>query len=756
MNILPTDILIRETSNGATVWVSQRLVVERCGINEDYFSKKARVIYKQSLPASWQSVAGRSDFFLGSKPGKSWRWGRRAGQYYYDIDTIPNRAPVYYRDRLPAKDELIALVDANNLQGSRERQAAQRREITDRVKLLVDNTDIQYFIAYTIGDKHIYDLRRATELTEAVAWCKFIRAAVSTGVFKQYGFSKQGDFYAFCADMLAKVNLEGMRIKTAASLRKKIMLAPDDSELLRKYLVSGKYGNDNPRIIGKYQIVDYSTGELLRFDEHEAIIMTYWLNPGGSTKGTKTELWQQYASDMEAIGKTPLSPSTFNHYTNTWANRVFATKERHGKKTASEMFKPYIPAKPLEFANSLWAADGSGVVPYRYRDQYGKWRSMKLYVALVSDVASRYIAGFDASRISRHSEDFTMTRNALRMALLDNGKTQVLDFISDNHGAYTSNEAKDYLRQVFRNFRTIEAGNSQGNPAETMFRLFKRRFKSYFNLPETSWGAKGLESMANPDYFDIMSLPTYDEAITKLTTAITDWNNTALSNGMTPSEWFHTLKNKTAEQYDDRHYRMITGEVSKKNLSYSRGTMVLERRGKEYRFDVPTDAGSVGLIAKYMGYASSFEATVYWNAEGADMYTKEGIYMFTCAPTRLASKTMAETDRDQLSTLAYHNSKRNEFEAMTDDFVADITDATEVMYRNYAFNIQGSGTKERYNDMQEAISEAQAARANRERAKIQAKGERAEKHQKAMATKATEDAALAFQRGKISDLSKYK
>ena len=107
--IQPNDILIRETSDGQTVWVSQRMVVERCGLCSEYLKDKGRVRYKKSLPASWQKVAAQSDFFLGDNK-KSWRWGRRNGQYYYDIDRIPNRKPRCYRDMLPGKDELIAAV----------------------------------------------------------------------------------------------------------------------------------------------------------------------------------------------------------------------------------------------------------------------------------------------------------------------------------------------------------------------------------------------------------------------------------------------------------------------------------------------------------------------------------------------------------------------------------------------------------------------------------------------------------------------
>ena len=60
--IQPNDILIRETSDGQTVWVSQRMVVEGCGVSEYYLRVACRDRYKQSLPASWQKVAVQSDF----------------------------------------------------------------------------------------------------------------------------------------------------------------------------------------------------------------------------------------------------------------------------------------------------------------------------------------------------------------------------------------------------------------------------------------------------------------------------------------------------------------------------------------------------------------------------------------------------------------------------------------------------------------------------------------------------------------------
>ena len=126
---------------------------------------------------------------------------------------------------------------------------------------------------------------------------------------------------------------------------------------------------------------------------------------------------------------------------------------------------------------------------------------------------------------------------------------------------------------------------------------------------------------------------------------------------MTPEQWFREFKNPAAGQYDARRYRMVTGEVSKCDIRYARSILEVERQGAKYKFDIPTDAATVGLIARHMGYAPNLKVTVYWDAEGADLYTPDGVYMFTCAPAPLASKTYAEATPDGLRALGHHIQK---------------------------------------------------------------------------------------------------
>lgn len=748
--ILPNDILIRATSDGQTVWVSQRMVCEVCDIPEETLRKGIKR-YKSSLSPSWRKVADQSDFFLGKKEGKAWRWGRKGGQYYYDYDHIPNRKPTCYRDLLPSKEELIGAVEDQKLDSSRTRRNRIVDTLDEKVKNYESVDDFIYFSTFTIGDKDIFDTRRARDLQQAAAWCRFLKNAPALIENGSLGFRTLTGLYKVCAARIEKLDLTGFRIKSAESLRKKIAALPDGEAMLAA-LVSGKYCNDNRRILGKSEIVDYATGEVMKYDAHQATIMSYWLNPGRSQKDSKQTLYGLYAYDMECLNIEPVKLSTFTHYINKWDNRYLSAAERHGKVYAKNAFRPYVPSKPLEYANSLWVSDGSGVVPYRYQDQYGKWGTMKMYTMLVTDAGSRYIAGYAVSSKGQHAEDPRMLRDAMRMALLDNGKTEVMDFLSDNHGAYTGAESQAFLSLACAHHRTIAPHDSQANPAEMIFRLFKRHFKSYFNLPETSWDARSLESMANPDYRYLMSLPTFSEAQELLGNAIREWNTTQLKCGMTPEQWFREFKNPAAGQYDARRYRMVTGEVSKCDISYARSILEVERQGAKYKFDIPTDAATVGLIARHMGYAPNLKVTVYWDAEGADLYTPDGVYMFTCAPAPLASKTYAEATPDGLRALGHHIQKGETYDAITEEFVDDVIRAKAILSPNYLFNIRDNATKEDYNAMHEQIS---AAEYERGRAKLEAKKQRARERERKKADQVQQQAVIDYHKNHISDLSKY-
>ncbi len=102
MNLQPTDIIIRKTDGTETLWLSQRLVMEVCGIEESYLKDRVRPAYKKSVRAC--DLAKSKEFLPDS--GKAWRWAKTSSGFYYCLDNIPDRAPKFYRSMFGAKESL--------------------------------------------------------------------------------------------------------------------------------------------------------------------------------------------------------------------------------------------------------------------------------------------------------------------------------------------------------------------------------------------------------------------------------------------------------------------------------------------------------------------------------------------------------------------------------------------------------------------------------------------------------------------------
>ena len=321
---------MRTFQNTPTVWVSERLICDTLGEGmNDYLRTKGRSNYKSSV-----SPCHRTKDILPAT-GKSWRYARIDGRFYYDYDYIPDRKDTRYRSRLGDKETLM--LEADKLRSTEARIAEQcsRRSIEEYVKERVSNTDLLRFRYYEVNGTCKYNKDKAGELAEAIAWARCVKRLVADGGYKEFGYRTKEEFYKACALILHKKRLEGFTVTTGESLRKKLHYFPADESEQYDFLVSGRYGNDNARKIGKCKLVDEETGEIKRFDLHEALILKLWMNFGGSAKESKIALWEKYERDIDYLGEKPLSYSTFCHYTNMYNTKRMTYRERHGWKAFS-------------------------------------------------------------------------------------------------------------------------------------------------------------------------------------------------------------------------------------------------------------------------------------------------------------------------------------------------------------------------------------------------------------------------------------
>ena len=458
--------------------------------------------------------------------------------------------------------------------------------------------------------------------------------------------------------------------------------------------------------MGKSLLVDTETGEEFKFDAHEALMYYGYMNPGGSSKeDIRTIYTDFYYDSIIEWGHQPIAYRTFCHYLGMLHNQLLTAKERHGVEYYKKTHLTYIPQKKLQYSHSLFAGDGSGTINYKYyRTIKGKevLSTMKLYVILIADVASRQIVGWAPSLKGLHKETPEMTEQAVKMAVQNCEYQTMFEFISDNHGAFTAKESKDFLNTVFHKVRTIEAGNSQSNPAETEFRLFKKTLKGLSNFGSTSWNV-GIEGQANPDYLDIQSFPTYEDAIIQFAEIVEKWNNTKLRDGIAPAERFAN-KNPKCTEMDARIVRKLFGNHTEVDLSYMRGFVnVAKTKGYEridkYQFEIP-DYWETGaeILGKATNYRKNIRVKVIWTEEMADLYTLDGRFIISCPPALKSSSSHAETDDNSLYALGHHRKRKESQLAQADEFLASLQEAFGTgQDLPYEHQMAMGGNKESYN-----------------------------------------------------------
>lgn len=716
MNIQQNDIIVRTFQNTPTLWVSERLICKELGGNlSDYLWKIGRTNFKKSVSPCHQS----KDILPAT--GKSWRYARINGQFYYDYDFIPDRKDTQFRSRLGDKDALLHAVDmavAGEAEMSqKEAEEYLIRKVTNRITRL----DIEYYLTKKIEGVNKYNQDMARQLAEALQWMRVSNEMVADKSYRELDIKRQEDYFILCGAILKRRNLYGFNVTTGGSLRKKLVYFPTDEDGQREYLVSGRFGNDNARKLGKEKLVDTETGEIYNFDMHQALILDLWMNPGGAGKGSKVELWEQYREDIAYMGLEPMSYSTFCHYTNSYDTAFNAASERHGTKFFNSVCLPYISSNKPVHSNSLWCADGSGTIGYRYYDKEGDLRSMRLYVMMVSDVATGKIVGWCPSAPGFHSESPYMMKQAMLMALQGCDKHEVMELVSDNHNAFTSNESKAFLELVCRHYRTIEVGNSQSNYAETQFRLFKKRLRRMLNWMGSSWDAKGIENQNNEDYTNIEDFPTYEEAIAQLEDKINEWNNKKTRAGLSRSDMYAENLHPDCKPIDERIWRKFTGRYSDKEITRQRGTIQLERKGVIYKFDIPDFEVLGELVREYLGYANLVQTNIYWDDECADVYTQDGRYMFSCYPTPLAAIAHAEATDESMAAIGKGMIRKAKVLKKVNAFTEEVKAIADAIYDEHPERYgnacrQTKHAKERTNGEREAAMEAKA-RQNRKEAK---------------------------------------
>ena len=377
MNFKQGDIIIRKTEAGEqTLWLSERLVIEVCCQKEEYFWV-ARIRYKKNIRPC--DLAKAKEFMPDS--GKSWRWAKTQGQFYYCLSNIPNRAPQNYRARFG---------DAQTLLTQYEQAMAERKEtnLETVFKQHLNKTYPQYLEYYTK-----VDVTRRVALAKACAVLDFCLDNLDT-----YGGTENA-LYKDLSPILSKMELQYIP-HNYQRLKEKIEILRTTDHCIVDLIDLPRTGNKNAEQYTDQEV--FSWVMQLRAmglnDSNEFIIRYVW------------ELCDRF-------GKEKPSRRWFGQNIFELPKTKYLTAEKrfgYGSRKA-QMYSGYIPFKNAVCAGDCWEIDASRVnlIAHQTVDEKGNKAERFLFAIVVRDVHSGDILGYDIA----YAENKQAYMRALRMAV---------------------------------------------------------------------------------------------------------------------------------------------------------------------------------------------------------------------------------------------------------------------------------------------------------------------------------------------------
>lgn len=444
-------------------------------------------------------------------------------------------------------------------------------------------------------------------------------------------------------------------------------------------LVSGHYGNENGKIIGK------SANRAGRLHEwHEAQMLGIYANFDRSRTLTPQEAYEQYLGECDVWRKQPVSKSAFSRFVEAKENQALLRRQRLGAKAMRDLDIPYVSSKPSRYSLSLLAADGE-TVGISYQRTLSNGRTVvrdRLWLVFVEDHHSRAIVGFDIG----YTETGLGVRNALRMVNRNTQGRQAMQLLTDNGSAFLSAESRQAARAVARQHDTIQVGHSQQNPAEHIVNRLEKRFSKY-----EGWVGPNLSSKRkyapNPDFFPKNSeLMTEKEVIKAVYDEIQAHNQELMPDGRSRWQWFTEDVNPACGRIDELQQRFAFWLRSQPKR-VNRGEVAVElwdgSRKLETRLYYAPDWRE---LQKQVPVSNKGKVVVYYDEETPefiDLYNYTDptdpagdSYLMTMEAKPRTAKGVAEQDAESLAALG-------KAKAAKERYLKQVTEEEAALWESY-------------------------------------------------------------------------
>lgn len=603
----------------------QKTIIERDGGNRTVYLHYKEVKQQLSLNDNQLYIA-----LSRGRTGDTWKCKQINGSWYFEYNSIPNRAPNFYRDQLPG------LADLLGYNKPKEEIAEILSEKFERRIAQALNPDLS--AEYRALGCSPED---AAQLMEAKVILDNLLVLTRTNQHILFGAAKIGDVYAAAITYVASRKLKGLNITNVLSLRRKVAdYAATSPENRLQSLVHGQTNNQNAAIIGKQKIYHPETGEEMLFDVHLAVIYSLYLNTGFGNKLFKKTIHSEYEELMRENAITPLSYTTVCKRTNQFNMKALMSRERDGNKYFNDNFMPYVAAERLQLSNTLWAGDSSST-KLQYRVADGTTRALMMY--RVFDVASQKLLGLTLYRggDGERGEREETILHALEMAYKNAG-VFACELITDNGGGHRKKSFETRAKMCFKKYTHITKGNSQENPAEMLIKGMNNIARKFFNWTKTSWGAHHVNNIGNTDNTNYDNLPDAEEAYIQALELVEAWNNRKCADGLTPNQRYELNKNKQAKPINEQTHRFVFGRKAEIDLSYMRGFVNIKHDYKVIKFTIPNYEETIEVLARKTGYKGTIDVHAYYNETGCDIYTTSDEFICHCPPTAKTHKSEFE------------------------------------------------------------------------------------------------------------------
>lgn len=371
MQLQTHDILPRrERSGSLTVWVSERLLIASLGLDEKTLRTKHRYEFLQSV-----SKAKRSKDILPAT-GKSWRYAKLQGGFYYDYDHLPAQR----RELLPGKEELIRL----QKQGQHDAETYHNHLKTEVETILKTGSQTHLHLYRAHKDKTAHTLAQAAAVVEWAA------NTLASG-----GAESATAFFNELANVLNLVGCEYLpkhwrRLKEKCDLYNKGVKLTEIIKVKRE-------GNQNA----------------VRFDDPE--IISWMLQLRAMPQNYTGAFIIRKIRTMCALAEKKAPSKSWFEQRLASQETKFLTTARYGSGKLADRWKGYIPIENALHSGDCWMMDGTRANMIAFKDEQGK--EQFLYWLACYDVHSGDIIGvhFDTK------EDRWGYVNCLKMAVAHAG-----------------------------------------------------------------------------------------------------------------------------------------------------------------------------------------------------------------------------------------------------------------------------------------------------------------------------------------------